>query len=799
MTRGFSVVGLCGLLVVTAFIMAADCKYICAKEQKAEMVDINPAAAIVVPASADPNTLLAAKELAKHLALLTGVKLDQVEETGRPADKYAFYVGFAPSSTEPLLAPEEARWKITSRSAWFYGEALFAVYGFLEDALGVRWIEPGDQGIAYEPQQFPLRVTAGQFRWAPELKLRLIRNEDGGHDTQEWQMRMRMGGTHAALGYGHSFTDWWDRYGKEHPDYFALNKYGKREPESQKANPDNPTEPVGLGDKQTVKLCTSNPRVADQIVQNWLAGGKRSKWAGVCENDMSWGFCRCPACEALDVEKDMETFGDYQTYGKPLTDRYVFLANAVARAARQHDPEGGAVMYAYNETELPPRRQRLEPNVLVGVVPTTINLSKLERLFAGWQAAGAKSLFLRPNYGYYYFTTVIPMGFEKQMFDVFQLSVKHGVIAADYGSLMGHWPVTGMADYILAKAFSDPSRPFEYWEAHYCSAYGPAAGAVQRYFRYWRQELWEKRFLPELDAIAERGKYYNFVRGVMWSLGKYYTAEDFDRTDAILQEAAAKKLSPSQRVRVAQLILANRHARLVFQAVIADGTAKFEPARALLEFRRRHRDDLRLPWPSIFDRETYWGDITGIKTATDLQEYPLPWLLTDLAWRFQLDPQDVGLTEKWPEKSWVQLKDWDQIRTDHFWENQPEKMSYPSPALRAQLRNYDGIGWYATQLTIPTEMKGRAIFLYFGAVDESCWVYVNGKLAGQHLFEKPNDWNTPFEIRIDPFLVWEQSRQQVTVRVADNAGAGGIWKRVWLVSKHQPPGPAPNQLLLNLP
>ncbi|NLO04402.1 MAG: hypothetical protein GX131_01095, partial [candidate division WS1 bacterium] len=84
---------------------------------------------------------------------------------------------------------------------------------------------------------------------------------------------------------------------------------------------------------------------------------------------------------------------------------------------------------------------------------------------------------------------------------------------------------------------------------------------------------------------------------------------------------------------------------------------------------------------------------------------------------------------------------------------------------------------------MPAEFEGREIYLYFGAVDESCWVYVNGQLAGEHIFRESNDWNTPFEIRIDPFLDPAQNRQQIRVRVEDRSGAGGIWKRVWLVSR----------------
>ena len=71
----------------------------------------------------------------------------------------------------------------------------------------------------------------------------------------------------------------------------------------------------------------------------------------------------------------------------------------------------------------------------------------------------------------------------------------------------------------------------------------------------------------------------------------------------------------------------------------------------------------------------------------------------------------------------------------------------------------------------------------FGAVDESAWVYVNGKPAGEHTFAKSNDWTAPFLIRIDSLISWEKPVQDITVRVEDKGGAGGIWKPVWLVSR----------------
>ena len=774
----------------------------------AERVVVDPAASmIVVPDKPDSMQQVAADELRLHLKLITGVNVPIRNAAAAGAAAYTFFIGIIPETDAVPFRPEDARWRIGEEDAYFYGAngsrgVVFAVCAFLEEQLGVRWLRPGNDGIVYDTQR-SLTLAAGSFNWAPELELRKIRpyrrpgrgypvrkdyvveyeafmptrgaHDKEAHELAKWQMRMRMGG-HSDINYGHAFIDWWDRYAIEHPDYFALNRWGKREPELRVdpgANPPDWTEK----DRHSIKVCVSNPGVAKQTVDNWMARGKRTKWLNACMNDQVWGFCRCADCLALDRRDADEKLGEY-LYG--LSDRYVHLANEVARQARAIDPGAGSVMYAYETTEAPPRHTKVEPNVVVAMVPTTVDLSKLTRLFGHWSRAGATKMLMRPNYPLYYNALALPVGCEKQMYDAFQVAYGFGVVAVDYDSLTGMWPYCGMSDYVLAHTFADPEKSFEHWEEHYCSAYGPAAEDVRAYYAYWRYELWDRRLRPDLNAIVEKGRYHNFARGLLWSLGDDYRESDFDATDAILEKAAARDLRPRQREMLDELIVANRQARLLVKAVTTPGIAKFEHAQRLLAFRTENRERGAFNWFIAFANESRYGDMTGTKIAQRLQKYPLPWVETALAWQFRLDPNDVGLKEKWEQAPWEEVKDWDRLRTDFFWDNPYD--SETDPALTAKLKGYDGIGWYATRQSIPEEMKGRKLMLYFGAVDESCWVYVNGKLAGTHLFKDSNEWRTSFEIRIDEFIDWERSTQQFTVRVEDKAGAGGIWKRVWLVS-----------------
>jgi hypothetical protein len=241
-------------------------------------VRIDPAGCVII-APARPNAVVdyAVQELQVHLLLVTGrtVPIAAAVQPGQ----FPFYVGAVPATDTTPLAAEEARWEISPGGVWLYGKdeihrrkaakgggareaalasdteagTLFAVYEFLENALGVKWIEPGDAGITYRVQS-PLTLSPGKGAWVPQLVQRHMRTaykdtlreraladahippdmqftpEEFARRQREeaiWRRRMRMGGD-VNFTYGHAFRDWWAKYGKTHPEYFALGKWEAR-------------------------------------------------------------------------------------------------------------------------------------------------------------------------------------------------------------------------------------------------------------------------------------------------------------------------------------------------------------------------------------------------------------------------------------------------------------------------------------------------------------------------------------------------------------------------------------------
>ncbi len=279
---------------------------------------------IVLPVENDGIKRFAAKELAKHLKLITGheipIKIEPAEK-----DVFPIYVGKSAPGDDDKLAPEEARRVIGKQGIWLWGEdkisidrgtdeknavsdvrhryrhinrtgTLFAVYRFLQDELGVRWIVPGDRGITV-PKWSTYTIHAGKEKWVPRLGKRFLYNmysipafkeaiegrkdvpgwlankphEEIQRETDDvsiWQRRMLMGQRRMIL-CGHTFGYWARKHAEEHPDFLALTKDGKRKFSIH------------------AKACVSHPDLPACFVQDWLK--EREKRIPSLRNAMECG------------------------------------------------------------------------------------------------------------------------------------------------------------------------------------------------------------------------------------------------------------------------------------------------------------------------------------------------------------------------------------------------------------------------------------------------------------------------------------------------------------------------------
>jgi beta-glucuronidase len=105
-------------------------------------------------------------------------------------------------------------------------------------------------------------------------------------------------------------------------------------------------------------------------------------------------------------------------------------------------------------------------------------------------------------------------------------------------------------------------------------------------------------------------------------------------------------------------------------------------------------------------------------------------------WQFQLDPKDEGEANRWFEK----------LPT-------PRPIAVPCSwnELFDDARDYLGLAWYLHHTWIPRRWQGGRVFVRVGSANYAAKVWVNGRLATQHL-----GGHLPFAADITDLVAWDR-------------------------------------------
>ncbi len=545
----------------------------------------SPAARIVIAETAQPVAEYAAEELALHVELSTGVRLPILREPVPSADgAHSVYLGETRAALEAgldveslpseaftlrtlegdvFIAAKEGPGDPLSTANTFSG-VLWGVYEVLERDLGVRWLWPGPLGT-HVPRKRTVRVGPFNETIGPRFIHRMLRPgvseaapaladlrlaftpEDRAAYVRAQSVflrRHRMGssaGTYFSertSGSGHSFEGWWERYGGEHPEWFEMSAEGRRGP----ADPLSP---------QKVSMCVSNPELQRKIVDLWREECARHPGErvnlGVGENDRA-GACRCPECLAWDgPAPSLEGLppGLERSYEPTqASNRYARFLQAVHALASASVPDVKLHFYAFeNYFWAPSPDIRLDKNIVIGFVPwfrwagwfprTDAEQEWIKQQWLGWQRTGA-TVYYRPNWFLDGWT--MPHIYPHQFADAFTFYAGHGMVGADFDTLLGQWGAQGPNLYLLARIHVRPEAPVDRTLDEYYAAFGPAKRQVEKYFRYWEDYSIRNRE-NAADSIRKRGGRFRRYAKYAAVADELYPPEVFPPAQRLLDRA----------------------------------------------------------------------------------------------------------------------------------------------------------------------------------------------------------------------------------------------------------------------
>lgn len=405
----------------------------------------------------------------------------------------------------------------------------YAVYGFLSEMLGVKWLDPTDYGTIV-PRRPTLSVPFGLKRTVPPFSYRGGTFQGGfnpapwrasggapaeaegyrkymdfayhGRDHRHWHSQMKLFLLrHRALGEkanaNHSFYGWyrrfWDKdnpknkdFVEYRPEYFAK---------------------IPKGSGRPGQLCFTEPGVIEQTIKDvrayFDAPVSKRHWGEDCislEPMDNADFCPCERCKAEYEPDRAKDNSQHSTH-------WFKFVNKVAREVAKTHPDKRINTLAYWSHEGVPTDVEIEENVTVyfcifnNRMPyREKGLEKQMNRLREWTKAYPDRRFAMwlyntfPTENYNYAGVIGVPGFfahhaEKQ-FDFFR--------TADFSQGIFHCGMDGSIDsYLQFKWMLDPSLRADDMLEEYFSAYGPAAAPLRKFYDLVEARYCSPKFRPE--------------------------------------------------------------------------------------------------------------------------------------------------------------------------------------------------------------------------------------------------------------------------------------------------------------
>lgn len=493
----FSVLTLFLLFLISCNNQSEECKNSTKKKGKVKLEN-NKVTAIAITTKASDREKLAAHEFIAYLSKITGREIpllnveDSVISDGTIAiGQLAVRSGLVTSEELDSVRNDGFVIKINKKTGAICGYrdlgTLYGVYELLKQ-LGVKYYAHDCEVI---PQSESLTIPNILISKKPSYDLRSIFKLDVYF--HKMKPSPKLGYTPSDdLGYpgdlgapeernwvhSASFLIPYRMYGKEHPEYFALQKNGQRYKPGM--------TPPG-------HLCLSNDSVKKLSSERLLflieKQKERSFFVVTHGDGRSESWCQCKSCKALDAIP-----------GNHMTDRFLQYVNYNARSVAKTYPDKKILTLAYTEaTSRPPVKILPDPNLMVMYCPyppqtncqshglyCPENKEGLEEL-KGWVSKCPNNMYIF-DYPRGYNTWFEPFGSFYAMVEKMNLYTSFGI----RGVVECVVP-TSFRDlfiFVLGRLFWDTNANVEALVDEFMSAYyGSAAPAMREYFNYMYHEI----------------------------------------------------------------------------------------------------------------------------------------------------------------------------------------------------------------------------------------------------------------------------------------------------------------------
>ena len=735
---GLVVVGLMTVMLMT-----------CTGMGRADMVIVEegqPAATIVIGVQANEKDTNAAGQLQHYIEKISGARLSIVTD-GQDVDGPLVLVGRSRLTGQMAVeipsgltnARREEGFVIMSRADRLvlagndegpYHGTEYAVYGFL-NRLGVRWFMPGKYGEVV-PHRTTINVPEMEVVERPDFVMRnwwLHTTGELAEKERIWKLRNKMNPSPMFA----TPTDTSARrilpaaeYFEEHPEYFAMNADGSRNPHM--ANLTNP---------RTVQIAAG-------IIKNYFRDHPAANSYGFAPDA---GLPRDYSPETVALNLGFPT-----VLGRPgvpaeasITEDWFRFVNKVTAEVRKEFPDIYIATNGYANRNTPPQGIELDDHLVVmfaAIWSCTLHAYDDPHC---WQKVQQGQMLRRwcelcDNvwiYGYNYQMLVsglTPLPEFTKLRRDFPLMKKWGVMGF-LDETRNVWAEAGIASRYLRARLE--------WNAE-----ADVDAILNDFFAKWYDQAAEpmKRFYFTLDeAIATVPLHLHEDR----ALAELYTPELMSKLAECLCDAERVVQSERNRLHVHGDRLIYEHLQAYVRMWQAYFNGDFHraagEAKRMLRVRQKlHNINKFYIWPNeegyhtgvwywtMADRRDFFESLAD-KMSGKRGELVA---MCPAKAQFCIDPHDAGRFAGWYESDF-DVDDWRWIDTT--------RPFYLQGYIHAQGHPYVGNMWYRLQVPVPQSAAGQPVSLSVPMVSTEAWCWVNGEFVGHRPYREAYIRPAPME------------------------------------------------------